>query len=260
MIIMSDSRIDEIKTLLKQHKKVYVNDLSSLFNVSKVSVRKYLAKIESQGIATRFYGGLSLIGTASASDTNDSIYTDQHWISLAQRARDEISDGDSIFIGSGRSCCVLAHELIGFKDLTVVTNNISALPDLHKNAARVYLIGGEVTSTDKQTLFSSWESPESQLGKIFVNKAFTSVSGLDLKAGLTVDSIISTYIFKHIYSNAHHWYLIADSTKYDKIAIYQVAELDRIHTLITDTIPHHYLERFAALNVEVLVADKCHKS
>ncbi len=249
---MPDNRIDEIKTLLKQEKKVYVNDLSHRFGVSKVSIRKYLAKIESLGLAQRFYGGASLAETQSSDDPNDYIYTDPLWNSLAQAACKEISHGDSIFIGSGRSCCALAKQLADFEDLTVVTNNITALPELIKNAARVYLIGGEVTSTDKKTLFSSWESPQSLLENIYVNKAFTSTSGLDLKAGLTVDSIISTYIFRQIPTMAHHWYLLADSSKYDKISIYSVADLNQIHTLITDSIPQSYAEHCSKLNIKVI--------
>ena len=249
---MSDSYIDKIKILLKQYKKVYVNDLSERFSVSKVSIRKYLAKIENQGFAMRFYGGATLNEKKPIDNEKEYFYSDPLILTLAQQASKLITDGDSIFIGSGRSCCVLARQLTGFKNLTIVTNNITALPDLIKNAAHVYLIGGEVTSTDDKTLFSSWESPQSLLKTIFVNKAFTSTSGLDLRAGLTVDSIISTYIFKQISSMAHHWYLIADSSKYDKIGIYPVAKISQINTLITDSIPPLYAKRFAELNIEVI--------
>lgn len=249
---VSDSRIEEIKNLLQQHKKVYVNDLSSRFDVSEVSVRKYLSKIESQGFASRFYGGASLVESPAAAEGTESFYTDPLLLSLVKQARLHIDDGDSIFLGSGRSCCVLARELSGIRNLTVITNNITALPDLNRNANRVYLIGGEVASTDNKTLFSSWESPRSQLGNLFVNKAFTSISGLDLKAGLTVDSIISTYVFKQIPAMAHRWYLIADSSKYDKISIYPVAEFNQIHTLITDSIPQKYAAQLTGLNVEVI--------
>jgi DeoR/GlpR family transcriptional regulator of sugar metabolism len=249
---MAENRIEEIKNLLKQKKKVYVNDLSSIFGVSKVSVRKYLARLEDEGFATKFYGGATLIKALPSDDDAESIYSHPLLISLAQTAREQIADGDSIFIGSGRTCCVLAQQLGGFKNLTVVTNNITAMPALLKNVTRVYMIGGEATSTDNQTYFSSWESPELLLENIFVNKAFTSISGLDLKAGLTVDSIISTYIFKQLPLMTDHWYLLADSTKFDKISIYKVAELNQIHSLVTDSIPQHYDKHFSELNIKVI--------
>jgi len=249
---MAESLLEKIKYLMIKDKEVYVNDLSISLNISKVSIRKYLTRLENQGFAHRFYGGASLAKTKATEITNESIYSDPLWVSLAQKARQHILDGDSIFIGSGRSCCVLARELTGSKNLTVVTNNLTALPDLYKNATRVYLIGGEVTSTDNQTLFSSSETTQSQLNNIFVNKAFTSVSGIDMKAGLTVDSIISTYIYKNISAMSQSWYLMADSVKFDKIAIYQIAELGQINTLITNSIPQSYKDHFTKLNVDII--------
>lgn len=252
---MAQEYIEEIKQLLTTQERVYVNDLSQRFSVSRVSIRKYLAALEQEGVAIRFYGGAARVEStppAAAVDVTATIIANPLLRALAEKARSLINDGDTIFIGSGRSCCSLAHQLEGIQNLTVVTNNITALPELIKNAQRVYLIGGEVTSTDNATLFSSWESPESLLRNIYVNKAFTSTSGLDLKAGLTVNSVISTYIFKHLTTMAHHWYLIADATKFDKIAIYPVAELGQFHTLITDSLPPRYAERFAALGVEVI--------
>ena len=47
---MAENQIEEIKALLNKTGKVYVNELSDRFKVSKVSVRKYLAKLENQGL------------------------------------------------------------------------------------------------------------------------------------------------------------------------------------------------------------------
>ena len=248
---MADSRIDQIRTLLQENGKVYVNDLSQMLDVSKVSVRKYLVRLENEGLATRFYGGASL-SAAAADSRNPEDFGAPRLLSLAQLACDQIEDNDSIFIGSGRTCCLLARKLAGKKNLTVVTNNITALPDLNKYASRVFLIGGEVTSTDNKTLFSSWESPRMMLKNIFVNKAFTSTSGIDRKAGITVDSVISTYIFKYIPEMAQRWYLMADSGKFDKISIYSVANFDALDTLISDNVPEAYAEHCRNHDVKIL--------
>jgi DeoR/GlpR family transcriptional regulator of sugar metabolism len=245
---MSTKHLETIQELLRQNQKVMVNDLSEQFNVSKVSVRKYLEKLEQQGIVKRFYGGAELINQ----QLDESLYGPPVLQRLAIRARQEISDGDAIFIGSGRTCCHLAKTLEGIQNLTVVTNNITALPDLNRYAQRVYLVGGEVTTTDKRTLFSSLENPQMVLGSIVVNKAFTSMSGLHSKAGLTVESMISTYLYKYIPEMAQRWILLLDDSKYDKIAIYQVAPLDAIDTIITNSVPPQYAQLFHNLGISVV--------
>lgn len=246
-------RIDEIKQTLLLEGKVFVNELSQKYQVSEVSIRKDLALLEKQGFARKFYGGASRPEPDQAAETVvTDFYQDPLLTSLAERACLEIQDGDCIFLGSGRTCCILARKLGQFKNLTVVTNNISALNDLLGRVTKVYLIGGEVTSTDQMTLFSSWDQPQSFTDNIYVNKAFTSISGLDLKAGLTVSSVISTYVYRHISAMAHQWYLLADNSKFDRIAIYPVAELSQIQAIISDSVPPKFRQFFMEHNIQIL--------
>jgi DeoR family fructose operon transcriptional repressor len=248
-------RLEEIKETLYHNGKVFVAELSQKYHVSEVSIRKDLTKLENQGYAIKFYGGAALAAPDAKTSSNETdFFQDPIRLALAKRALQEINDGDCIFLGSGRTCCILARLLNEKKNLTVVTNNISALNDLIGHVAKVYLIGGEVTTTDHQTLFSSWDQPQSFTENIFVNKAFTSISGLDLKAGLTVNSIISTYVYRHIPGMSHHWFLIVDLSKFDRIAIYPVAELNAPQTIISNAIPKKYQDYFQENGKEMIIA------
>lgn len=254
---MSVKRMEEIKVMLQQQGKVMVNDLSQQFQVSTVSIRKDLASLEKQGLAKRFYGGAQKVEPLENNRIpTPDFYLDQQRQALAEKACEEIEEGDCIFLGSGRTCCILARKLDRFKHLTVVTNNITALQDLLHRVSKVYLIGGEVTSTDDITLFSSWEQPQKFTESIYVNKAFTSISGIDVKAGLTVNSVISTYVFRHIPTMAHQWILMADHSKYDRIAIYPVAELNKVHTVISDSFPSSYVNYFQHHQIRLVLTDQ----
>ena len=136
------SRIEEIRKLLFTHKKVLVNDLSAQFGISRVSIRKDLQQLEDEGIAKRVYGGAVLADYALPSSLSN--VKDHTRIALAERACEEIQDGDSIFLGSGKTCCYLAKLLERFHNLSIVTNNITALNDLLKTDSRVYLLGGNL--------------------------------------------------------------------------------------------------------------------
>lgn len=245
------TRLNIIRNLLLTQKKLYVNDLTERFGVSKVTIRKDFTLLEDEGIAERFYGGITLAENAFEDITEDD--PDMIRIFLARKACEQIQDGDNIFLGSGRTCCCLAKMLTRFHNLSIVTNNISALGDLLKTDNRLYLIGGEVTSTDGKTLFASPENPNSSTDNIFVSKAFTSISGIDLQAGLTVHSIVSTHIYRSLPSIARSWYLMADHSKFDQIAMYPVADLQQIHYLIADYCPESYSKTIEENNIQVLL-------
>ena len=246
---MLSNRLNIIRNLLINNKEVLVNDLCERFQISAVTIRKDLAILEKEGIAERFYGGAVLAENAFKI-YNNAPEIDTHHL-LVEKACEQIQDGDNIFLGSGRTCCQLAKRLNQFQNLSVVTNNITALGDLLKFSARVYLLGGEVTSTDGITMFSSPENPDTYTDNIFVSKAFTSISGIDLQAGLTVHSVVSTYIYRNLPSITKTWYVMADSTKFDKIGMYPVASLSQIDHLITDHMPNIYFDTFNELGVAI---------
>lgn len=250
------SRIEEIRKLLFTQKKVSVSALSAQFGISEVTIRKDLERLEREGIAQRVYGGALLAENAlppALAHMEDRVRAQ-----LAETACGEICDGDSIFLGSGKTCCYLAKLLDRFHGLSIVTNNITALSDLLRTDARVYLLGGEVTSTDAHTLFSSPENPNTFTDHIFVSKAFTSISGIDLQAGLTVHSTVSTHVYRNLSSIARSWYLMADSSKFGKIAMYPVADLSAIQCLITDALPDEYRNVLHQNKVDFRIAS-CNK-
>lgn len=130
------------------------------------------------------------------------------------------------------------------------------LSDLLKTDSRVYLLGGEVTSTDAHTLFSSPENPSTFTNHVFVSKAFTSISGIDLQAGLTVHSIVSTHIYRNLPSIARSWYLMADHHKFGQIAMYPVAELDAFQYLIADDVPEDYRTVLCQSHTKILLTQQ----
>lgn len=253
---MMIDRISEIKNRLLNNQRVFVNDLSGEFGVSEVTIRKDLTLLEKQGIAEKFHGGAQLSSKPASQLQNSDFYSDRILTSIAELACGEIRDGDSIFLGSGRTCCVLARMLGNFKNLTVITNNITALNDLLEKVQRVYLIGGEVTSIDGETMFSSTQNPLSNIENVTVKKAFTSVFGIDQKAGLTVNTLISTYIYKNILDISTSWYVMADQSKYDRVAIYPVASISDVSCFISDSFPSAYKESFSESSVRFVGISK----
>lgn len=259
--MLQDERVNAIRIQIINEKKVITSELCSKYNVSEVTIRKDLQILASEGLAKKIYGGALLIDTPEeASDSSSEISERkikdlEKKQKLVQTAVTQIKDGDSLFLGSGATCCLLAKELRVFKNLTIVTNNISALGDLLAFPCKLYIIGGEVASVDGITHFSSVENTSLYVNSIYVDKAFTSCSGLDLKAGVTVNSLISTYIYKAVLSIKKRWYMMVDSSKIGHMGFYRVANMEEIDNLIVDRIPSNYKEYCDANNVEILLSE-----
>ena len=247
-----EQRLEKIKKVLMERKKIDVASLCSILQVSDVTVRKDLDRLHKEGFLIKTHGGAVL-----AQETDKKIvqqipidnFNEKNYI--AEMAFRTIEKDDSIFLGSGSTCFLLATKLKQLKDITVVTNNINALYELVPHVKNVFLIGGEITYREGM-MSASWENTEEYFKGIYVNKAFTSVVGIDLVAGLTVNHAVNSYVFKSIPKITKEWCLIIDSTKFNKIGLYNVASIEMLNCVITDKVQDNYLKAFQDADVKVI--------
>lgn len=232
-------RLLKIRLQLHQDKKVSVNELSRRYGVSKVSIRHDLSVLEKEGCAKRIYGGAILSKNLML---QTPIFLGENAIldSIARKACEEIQDGDIIILGSGFLCCYLAKLLGKFRNLTVLTNNISALPDLLNLNIHVFMLGGEICEDGTKLSQTVVEEQRSFLNTLYATKAFTEADGIDLHAGITLSSAKNVYMYSRIPEICKTWYMLADHSCFSHVCMFQAAKLTDMHHLVTDQLPFEY--------------------
>ena len=58
---MKRDRLNDIIDYIKIHTKVSTQELADTFNISDMTIRRYLTELEGQGIISRYHGGASII-------------------------------------------------------------------------------------------------------------------------------------------------------------------------------------------------------
>ncbi|QZY55639.1 DeoR/GlpR family DNA-binding transcription regulator [Crassaminicella profunda] len=249
--MIATQRLEKIKEILLIEKTVSIHKLRSIMSVSDVTIRKDLSELEKQGFLIKTRGGATLAESSNEEITQaPTILNYDLKEYIATIAANTIEDGDSIFLGSGATCYLLAKKL-KHKDVTIITNNISALYELTPHLKRVFLIGGELVYRENM-ISSSSEKVDDYFKDIYVNKAFTSISGIDLMAGLTVDHTLSTFVYKQVPNITQCWTLLADHMKFNKIALFQVGTIATPDRIITNQIDDVYKNAFLEKDVEVI--------
>lgn len=93
------SRSDEIIRIVSDYKKIEVNQLSQLLNVSNVTIRKDLDKLEEKGIINRQHGFALINNTDDINFRLAKNYDLKR--KIAVKAAENILDGDTVMIESG---------------------------------------------------------------------------------------------------------------------------------------------------------------
>jgi DeoR family fructose operon transcriptional repressor len=156
-------------------------------------------------------------------------------IAIAEKAVELISNGDSIIIDAGTTSFLLVKEINKTKlsDMTVITNNIVAQIELSKNKnIEIIATGGTVREGSFSTV---GVVTEKILNEIMVDKAFITTKGITSDL-MIVDPNMYEGRIKELYTRiARKKILIADSSKFGVMGLYQFGSLKDFDVIITDS-------------------------
>ena len=251
--MLSAERKLKIAEMVGKNGGIRTSELSDIFSVSEMTVLRDLATLEKKGILTRVYGGAVSSQSYSTETPNivrEKIRTTEK-NKIASLASKIIDEGDNIFLDGSTTTHALAKRLYNFKEIKVVTIGLDILNDLRDiNGVEVISPGGVL---DKVTMNFLGRSTEEFLKDLNSDKAFISTLAISIKAGLTETNPQQAFIKKIMLENAQQKILLADSSKYDVIALNRICDLSDLDVVISDNKPdNEYFHFFKQNNIKIL--------
>lgn len=224
--------------------------LQEVTGASIATVRRDLNDLENQGRVRRSHGYAQIC----AADPLPSIPAHmEDKERIAATAAAQIQDGDILFLGSGTTCTCLARHLRGKKNLTIMTINLDVVQELTQlEGVKLSLLGGEVRVEDGY-LETLDEYTMQLLKRLYFDKVFVTVNGVDLEFGYSIRMQLQLSLFQHLLRNSKAFYCLADASKFGKRAYVQFCPIDAIPRLVTTRdIPAAYAERYVQSGVDVI--------
>ncbi|MDL5513528.1 DeoR/GlpR family DNA-binding transcription regulator [Arenibacter sp. M-2] len=255
MAYLPNKRREKIVEFLKEDGSAKVADLAKLFKVTEVTVRQDLEKLENQGLIMREHGGAYLKNMGDQVRNFSLVQQDNLELkeAIGQKCLEFIESGDTIILDSGSTTTEIAKKLIGYKNLTVITNalNIALLLGTEPGI-EVIMTGGEFKPP---TLSLTGQKAADFFKGLNVQKLFLATAGISLKSGLTYPSISDLVVKKAMIDAADITYLVADSSKIGKSALASLGALSLIDYIITDSgMEEKDLKVFKDNEIEVILA------
>ncbi|MES2289241.1 MAG: DeoR/GlpR family DNA-binding transcription regulator [Pseudomonadota bacterium] len=231
---LGEARRNKILEWLREEGSARVRDLAQAFSVSEVTVRQDLEKLESDGHIVREHGGAYLKSVrqqvrAMALHHLDNMDAKRK---IGRRAAAMIGDGETIILDSGSTTTEVAANILGHRDMTVITNALNiALMLGAEPGFDVHMSGGHFKAP---TLSLSGERSADYFGGLFVQKLFLATAAIDPDAGLTYPALSDIAVKRAMIGAAEQVILVADSSKIGVRSFSSLGGLDLIHILITD--------------------------
>jgi DeoR family glycerol-3-phosphate regulon repressor len=170
---------------------------------------------------------------------------------IAAVAASLVGPRQSVALDVGSSTFVLAARLIAFPGIKVFTNSLRIATLLGRERRDVYLPGGEVRGNE---MSMCGPTAVAQFEQLWFDIAFIGASGLT-EQGFFDYSLEDSELKRVYLRRASRKVLLCDAAKFNHLSLVQVAPLEAIDMVISNSAPSGVLaEALAAADVEVRVA------
>lgn len=256
-------RAEFILQELLLHGRVGAEQLSQQLQVNASTIRRDLERLEQQNLLRRVHGGaLPVDMPAYSAYAYDLTFQEnmnrqiEEKAQIARTALDLIQPGDAIALTPGTTTTHLARAIrhSQIRPLTVVTNAVNIAMELNGLKDITLTLTGGLLLPDFFALVGPMA--EESLNQMYVGKAFVGVTGLSPEHGLTGPNQLEALTHRLTIQRALRTIVLADHTKFSRVALHAIAPTSSIQALVTDrAAPVDLLARFKELGVEVYQPD-----
>jgi DeoR family transcriptional regulator, fructose operon transcriptional repressor len=247
-------RRERILQVLAESGFAGVEDLRQILDVSPMTVRRDLQRLEGEGLARRTHGGAVV-----ADSSGERGFSERTTVGLSQKraigraAAGFVRDGQTIVLDAGTTTLEIARQLASRSGITVLTNSVRVLDALGgRSEIGVVCTGGTLKHRE---LALVGPVAEAMLAERRPDLAFCSAAGFSPAAGATDYEEAEVTIKRAMMRSARRKYLVADSSKADVVTPMIICQMRAFDGLITDEdLPAHIAHDLQTSGIEVITA------
>ncbi|HEY59528.1 MAG TPA: DeoR/GlpR transcriptional regulator [Anaerolineae bacterium] len=250
-----NKRLKNILEILENEEGSRVADLSRQLNVSEATIRRDLHALEVENKIKRVHGGAIL---TERSPFEPPIHKrirqyEREKQAIGRETATLIANGETVFLGSGTTTLEVAKHLNNRENLSLITNSLLVAQLLATSGfINLIFLGGFLRSSELSFI---GHITEQAISEVRVDKIVIGIPAIDVKVGLTNDYLPEVRTDRAILSMSDKLIVVADHTKFGKIASAYLAPITRITTLVTDKqTDSDTLDRIRAEGIEVIIA------
>ncbi len=258
MLSTSQKRVERraaLLQLLQGYATLSIDDLARRVKVSNSTLRRELHNLAAEGLVRVSTGNVSL-----ASPSNEERPFALRALSnriekarIGRAALDLVQNGDTVFISGGTTTLELAKLLPGQRRLTVITNALRVLNLLADQPGIDLVTFGGAVRPGEQTMHG--HLTELGVAQFRADKLFFGIEAISLQHGLTHSQIPEVSTDRALVGAATQTIVLADHTKFGRVAPALVVPLEKIQVIVTDRdLPADVLQGLRSKAIQVILA------
>jgi DeoR/GlpR family transcriptional regulator of sugar metabolism len=229
-----ETRQKQIYEFIARRGECSIEELVEQFAVSGMTVRRDLEALARRGKVIRTHGGATLAERVSF-EFEFLNRVKEHQSAkeaIAIEAAAQVKDGESVILDSGTTTLELAKRLSGKRGLTVITSSLPIAAQLqYDRQIEVLLLGGRLRASSPDL---AGALTEANLETLRADAAFLGADAIDRQGAVYQESPEVARMLAKMAASAGRVFVVADSSKLGKTALWRFGRLQDWAALITD--------------------------
>lgn len=253
--MLEPERHEQLLELCAQRGMVTVAQAATIFGISEMTARRDFDELSRRAGVIREYGGIRL---SSGSPIAEEVpFFEKLSIRspekehIARTAVNLIRERDTIFLGPGSTCALIARALPRMR-LRVITNSIIVLNMLQtRNDVEIWALGGQYRKRS-----GSFVGPiaEDALAPLGIDTCFIGTNGV-LAQSISCSNLEEGRLQALACDRAAKRYLVCDSSKIGQMDFFGFFNLDQMDALITDANVNDKQRSMVLESTRIIVAE-----
>lgn len=243
-----------ILELLTDQEVISINELKQLLQVSHMTIRRDISKLENDGRVLSVTGGVQLSEALKNEQSHEdkALQNPSEKENISLQASELIKENKIIYLDAGTTTLEIAKRIVVHQDLTIITNDFVIANYLISNSeCEVYHTGGKIDRANKSSIGLK---AAQTIREFNIDLAFISTSSWNQR-GISTPMEEKVVVKKAICDVAKICCLVSDSSKYGKIAPFHAVDIERFDFIITDDrLAMHTFEGLTLKGINVLLS------
>jgi DeoR/GlpR family transcriptional regulator of sugar metabolism len=248
-------RQKRILQALHSKQPISIHDLAQSVQMSDSTLRRNLQLLADLNLIVRQSGK---VHWAFALDTENpfllrGMVNEDEKQRIACAALELVHNGETIYISGGTTTLEFARLLPGKRRVTVITNSLPVANALVGDRnIKLVVLGGEVRSGE-QTMHGHLALYG--IEQLRADKLFYGIEAISLEHGLTHSQLVEVSTDRALINACGRTILLADHTKFGKVAPAIVIPVSQVHTIVTGSeLAAEFVEGLHSRSVQVVLA------
>lgn len=253
--MIPEQRRAAILELARQKNELTVDEIAGRFGVSRETIRRDLAHLDERGLLRRVHGGALQLKTAAEAAFHERLNENaEAKTRIGRAAAGLFEENDTIMIDTGSTTEAFALELASMSRLTIITNSVRIASRFWAEGTqrRVYVLGGEFRGETGQMLGSLCLE---QIAGFRADHAVLGTGAISASGDLMDFDVEEALVARAMVKHARQVTILADHSKFDRVALVRTCTLDDVAHIVTDAPPPAAIAHIMALKgVQLIVA------